>query len=316
MTRFKPLAILVYLVIAYGLAWMVTLPLWQGGGLHDRLFLPLSVAMMFTPTVAALTAGKIAEPKGKVLKTLGIAPAAGAWNAIALYSLLAIGLSLVINLGALVVGQAFGVFRLDLVNFSAFHDIIAAKLSAAGRPWPAVIPPMPVLVGIQLIVVVVAAPINALAAVGEEIGWRGFLLPRLLPLGTVPAIVVGGVVWALWHAPLILLGYNYPEGPRWLALVCMSGMCIGLGAVLAWLRLRTKSVWPCAIFHGAINAGAGVYALLGMAGDKVDFRQATLLGWTGWIIPAVLALVLALAWPPRRQLSDHTASSLPDGSLN
>ena len=308
-------AVITYILVAYGLAWLVTLPLWQSGGLHNPLFLPLAVTMMYTPTVAALIAGRIADPKARLLKSLGITFESRAFGTLVAYGVLAIFLSLLINLGALAVGQAVGVFRLDLVNFSAFHDIIAAKLKVVGKPWPPQMPPLPMLAVIQIAVVVVAAPFNAVAAVGEEIGWRGFLLPKLLPMGTIPAIVVGGIVWALWHAPLILLGYNYPDGPRWLALACMSGMCIGLGSVLAWLRLRTKSVWPCALFHGAINAGAGFFAVLGTAGDKVDFTQATLLGWTGWIIPVVLGLLLFLILRPA-QVSDQTASSLPDGSVN
>ncbi len=312
----KAVSVLAYIVVAYGLAWLVTWPLWQSGGLHNPLFLPLTVAMMFTPAVAALVVGKIAEPKGRILSSLGIALEPGSLNRIVLYCLLAIVLSLVINLGALAVGQAFGVYHLDLVNFSAFREIIAAKLQAAGKPWPAAMPPLKVLAALQLVTIVIFAPINAIAAVGEEIGWRGFLLPRLMPMGAIPAVVLGGVIWALWHAPVILLGYNYPAGPRWWALTCMSGMCIVLGAVLAWLRLRTRSVWPCALFHGAINAGAGMFAVLGMAGETVNFHEATILGWSGWIIPSVLAVVLALVWPAKRQSSDHTASSLPEGSQN
>lgn len=305
-------AVLAYIAVAYGLAWLVTLPLWRSGGLHNPLFLPLSVAMMYTPAVAALGVARFTAPKGRWLSSLGI----GAVDIrIVLYGLFAIVAALAINLGALAVGQAFGVFHLDLAHFSAFHDLIAAKLSAAGKPWPAQMPPLGMLVLIQVVVAVVAAPINAVAAVGEEIGWRGFLLPRLMPMGTLPAVVVGGVVWALWHAPLILLGYNYPEGPRWMALLCMSGLCVALGGVLAWLRLRTQSVWPCALFHGAINAGAGFYAVLGMAGQTIDFTSATLLGWTGWIVPAVLGVVLFLVLPPKDQPSDQTASSLPDGSV-
>lgn len=309
-------SVLAYVVIAYGLAWLVTLPLWQSGGLSNPLFLPLAVAMMFTPAASAFIAGKLAEPKGKILKSLGIALEPGSLNRILLYGLLAIVLSLVINLGALAVGQAFGVYHADLVNFSGFHDLIDAKLRAAGKPWPAAMPPLKVLAAAQLVTVVVFAPINAIAAAGEEIGWRGFLLPRLMPLGAVPAVVLGGIIWALWHAPLILLGYNYPAGPRWWALMCMSGMCVALGAVLAWLRLRTRSIWPCALFHGAINAGAGFFAVLAMSGETINFHEATILGWSGWIIPVVLAVILALVWPPRRQSSDHTASSLPEGSQN
>ena len=153
------------------------------------------------------------------------------------------------------------------------------------------------LAWLQVLLVVAAAPFNAIAALGEEIGWRGWLLPRLMPLGTLPALLLSGVIWALWHAPLILLGYNYPSAPGWLALVCMSAMCIVVGAVLAWTRLGSGSVWPAALGHGAFNTAAGLYLVFDAAGQKVDPTQATVLGWTGWLFPAVLAFLLFHTYP-------------------
>ncbi len=291
------LAVVVFIAIAFGLSWLVAWPLWQGDGLKSPLFLPLSVAMMYTPTVAALVAGKLAAGKGG-MDNLGIRPAKGTIGSIVIHSLLAILGALVICIGGLFVGQAFGVYHLDLVHFSGFQALIEAKL--AGRPLPAAMPPLVALVAIQLVVAVVAAPLNALAAVGEEIGWRGFLLPRLMPMGALPAVVIVGIIWGLWHAPLVLLGYNYGHIPGWQALGCMSAMCIALGACLGWLRLRTGSIWPSAIGHGAINASAGFFLVLGTAGETVDPTKASVLGWTGWIIPAVLGLLLFLIWPPKK----------------
>ena len=289
--------IVLFIAIAFGLSWLIVWPLWQDGGLKNPLFLPLSIAMMYTPTIAALIAGKLTAG-GQPVPSLGIRVAKGTFGGLVAHSLLAIFGALLVCIGGLFVGQAFGVYHLDLVHFSGFKELIEAKL--AGRPLPAAMPPLAVLVVIQLIAAVVFAPVNAIAAVGEEIGWRGFLLPRLMPLGALPAVVIGGVIWGLWHAPLILLGYNYGHIPAWQALGCMSAMCVVLGACLGWLRLRTGSVWPSAIGHGAINAGAGFFAVLGTAGETVDVTQASVLGWTGWIIPAVIGLLLFLLWPPKR----------------
>lgn len=165
--------------------------------------------------------------------------------------------------------------------------------------------PLPIgtLVAVQLATIPLGALINLLPALGEELGWRGWLLPRLLPLGTVSALLVSGVIWGLWHAPLILLGYNYPEAPGWLGLVCTVVMCILVGAVFGWLRLRSGSVWPAALAHAAFNAAAGSYLLFAAAGERVDTTQATVLGWSGWIVPLALVVVLVATgrFAPREQ---------------
>ncbi len=138
---------------------------------------------------------------------------------------------------------------------------------------------------------------NAIATLGEEIGWRGWLLPRLMPLGEVPALLISGVVWVLWHAPAILLGYNEGAIPGWLALVCMSVSCITFGSVLSWIRLRSGSVWAAALGHGAFNASAGFIYAYGVAGQTLDMTQATVLGWTGWIFPVFLSIALFYFFP-------------------
>lgn len=285
----------VYVFLAFGLAWLIALPLWLQGGLRNPFFTILAVAMMFAPAIAAIIASKMFDPKVAALDALAIRPAKGSWGAIIVYSLLAIAGALAISAGALFVGQALGVLHLDLVNFSGFSALLQAKLN--GRSLPANMPSMKVLIIAQLVMIPIGALFNAVFAVGEEIGWRGFLLPKLLPMGVFPAVVVSGIIWGLWHAPVILLGYNYPEGPRWLAMACMCGMCIGLAGLLSWLRLRTRSVWPCAVGHGAFNASAGLYALLAAVGEKVDPMVATPLGWTGWLIPLALSVFLFVFFP-------------------
>ena len=90
----------------------------------------------------------------------------------------------------------------------------------------------------------------------------------------------------------MLLGYNYPTAPGWLALVMMVGMCTIIGAVFGWLRLRSNSVWPAALAHGAFNAAAGFSIVFSMAGEQIDTVHATILGWSGWIVPLVLVIIL------------------------
>ncbi len=74
--------------------------------------------------------------------------------------------------------------------------------------------PMGVIVAAQVVMAFTIAPvINMLFTLGEELGWRGYLLPKLLPLGQWNAILVSGVVWGGWHASAIAQGHNYPGYP-------------------------------------------------------------------------------------------------------
>ncbi len=89
---------------------------------------------------------------------------------------------------------------------------------------------------------------------GEEIGWRGFLVPELAKVVSFPMVgLISGLMWAVWHFPSVLMG-NYNEGtPPWFALLCFTVGIIAQGFIMAWLRLRSGSLWPAAILHGSHN---------------------------------------------------------------
>ena len=92
------------------------------------------------------------------------------------------------------------------------------------------------------------------SALGEEIGWRGFLLPRLTgKFGWRIGCLISGCIWAVWHYPLLLLA-DYNSGtPKPFALTCFTLMVIADAYILGWLRLRSKSLWPCAMLHASHN---------------------------------------------------------------
>src|SRR5579883_3360053 len=89
--------------------------------------------------------------------------------------------------------------------------------------------------------------------------WAYLLIPALLILGAALCVLVG-VIWGVWHAPLIAIGYNYPGSPV-LGPLLMVGFTVVYGVALAWLRARSGSVWPAALAHGAINAEAVAIAV-------------------------------------------------------
>lgn len=97
--------------------------------------------------------------------------------------------------------------------------------------------------------------INCFAALGEEIGWRGLLVPELAKNLSFPmtALVSGGI-WAVWHWPIILSGeYNSTGTPLWFGLICFTIMVIGISFPLAWLRLKSGSLWGAVLLHAAHN---------------------------------------------------------------
>jgi uncharacterized protein len=105
-----------------------------------------------------------------------------------------------------------------------------------------------------IITLTVAPVINFIPAFGEEFGWRGYLLPKLLPLGREKALVISGIVWGLWHLPFVfLIGYeSYPDkivgGLIFTALITLLGIYIGA------LALKNKSTLLASYMHGIFNA--------------------------------------------------------------
>ncbi|MEE4194636.1 MAG: type II CAAX endopeptidase family protein [Anaerolineae bacterium] len=94
-----------------------------------------------------------------------------------------------------------------------------------------------------------------LSALGEEIGWRGFLVPRLVKLlGFQNASLLSGVIWALWHLPFILFLDYHTSTPLWFAVLCFVIMVIGGSFAYAWLRMASGSLWTAALLHAAHNA--------------------------------------------------------------
>lgn len=176
----------------------------------------------------------------------------------------------------------FGIAKLDL-NFTMIRDAMA---SAAGGGEV----PVGIIVLVQSLIAITIAPlINILFTMGEELGWRGFLLPRLLPLGQWKAILIGGVIWGVWHAPAIMQGHNYPGYPV-LGVFMMIVFCVLLGIIISWLYLNTKSPWVAALIHGSVNAVAGLPVLFFQPGFNMAFG-GTLAAPTAWI-----GMALFIAW--------------------
>ncbi|PXX54066.1 CAAX prenyl protease-like protein [Nocardia tenerifensis] len=263
-----------FLLVAFGAAWVLACGPWlDGEGLQSGLWLHTGAAlMMLSPALGVLAVWRYRRlPWSSLAQNglrLGARPrrtvwlTAVAWFAAPLYLWVAFGVSVL-----------FGVYVFEFPS----GDIVAASVLDA----------------------VTVATLGTLPfALGEEIGWRGWLMPQLTGrLGLAGAIGATGVIWALWHAPLTLLGYNYPSLGAWAALAFI-GFCVPFGAVLGWLRMYTGSIWPCVVAHAAFNGSAMLFGIF----DSTARASTPLLagyGFVGWGVLTVVAVMLFVCFPVR-----------------
>lgn len=144
--------------------------------------------------------------------------------------------------------------------------------------------------------VVAGATINAVFAFGEEFGWRGYLLTELADAdwGFWRAAGAIGVVWGLWHAPIIAAGYNYPSAPLW-GVPMMVAFCVLFSPIHVYVAVRARTVLAAALLHGSFNGVAGV-TLVYVAGAS-EFVVGVL-GLAGFaVLTACDLLILARGAP-------------------
>jgi membrane protease YdiL (CAAX protease family) len=277
-------SLIVYLLIAFTLAWVLfVLPLAFGApGTSRRQMATLITwsAAMWAPGVAAVVATRRVDRQPLSALNLGKLGERRIYVWAWLIPPLLVA-------GAGIFSALLGVGQLDL-EFTQLRQAMAGTAGADTPPW--------FVIAVQLLIAMTIGPLfNTLFALGEELGWRGYLLPKLLPLGQGRAILISGVIWGVWHWPAILQGHNYPNHP-YLGMLLMIGFCVLFGAFLSWLYLRAGSPWAPALGHAMLNAVAG-FPLLFM--PKVDMALGgTLTSLTGWI--PMLLFIGWLIW--RKQL--------------
>ena len=171
-------------------------------------------------------------------------------------------------------------------------------MEAAGAPYETQAVPMNLLMLIQILQAVFLAPaLNFVTCFGEEWGWRGYLLPKVSRnLPTVPTLLITGVIWGLWHAPLTIIGHNYGLG-YWgfpftgIAMMCL--FCITLGIFLSFVTLKTGSCIPAILGHGAINgiAAIGIYFTHDGGNPFAGPAPTGIIGMIPFILAAIFMLL-------------------------
>jgi uncharacterized protein len=153
----------------------------------------------------------------------------------------------------------------------------------------AVEPGMAPIVGLMFIASF-GALTGLISATGEEIGWRGLLVPELAKLtGFKNVALISGGVWAAWHMPLMIGADYHGEGtPIFYSLACFAAMIVALSFVMAWITLRSRSLWPAALLHSTHNL------FVQNIFDGATVETAATNWWTGEF-GAGLAIAIALA---------------------
>jgi membrane protease YdiL (CAAX protease family) len=219
----------------------------------------MAVLYMFMPAITAVITQRLIwkEP----LRDLGLAMPRWRWLAVAwllpvLLVIVALGLTLAAPGVSLVTG--FDQFIAKLAGM-----LPPSKVAEVHRQLDHTILEKPgVLLFLSFAQVLVAGPtINAIAALGEELGWRGLLFRELNSIGFWRSSLVIGFFWGVWHLPVIVNGYNYPGHPV-AGPILMTLLTILLSPLLGYVRLRAESVFAAAVFHGTFNAAATLVIFL------------------------------------------------------
>ena len=142
---------------------------------------------------------------------------------------------------------------------------------------------------------------GVLQCFGEELGWRGYLLPKVgEKLTPLYGSVVTGVIWGLWHAPIIAMGYNYGTEHPIGGIFAMTVFCTVLGIISGFLTYKAHSIWPAVLLHASINGmDSWAPSALFMSNKPNMFLGPDLLGvigGLGFIMIDILLILLMRKW--------------------
>lgn len=288
--------LVIYLAVTFGLSWGVLIPAgfalgtFENGEASSVAMVALIALSMFFPLVGALVANFACSPEERI--DLCWRPRIR--QSVPQY-LVAWFLPTAITLVGGVLFFAMNPQWFD-PTMSTFIETTAATAGVSAEQLASQMPPVPVLVSTVAAAAILVAPfINMIPAFGEELGWRGMLFPTLTELTSErTAALASGVIWGLWHAPVIAMGHNYGMGYAgfpFTGILTMILLCTAMGCWLAYLRARSQSVWPCALAHGAFNAIGNIGLYFCIAGQ-------TLFGPTplGLVAGIPLLVVGAICW--------------------
>ena len=263
-----------YIAIAFGLIWAVGLVFYLSetnvASFAGASQLWASVSM-FIPLVATLICQK--SNKEPLLRNIGVSWKVNRWWFLGWLTFPVVAL-----------------FTLLFTHWISGIDTHTEAMLTLGQSMP--VGPAGATAITLLSGMLAGTTINALFAFGEEVGWRGYLLKQFKGRSFLGTAIIIGIIWGLWHAPLILMGHNYPQHPQW-GVLMMVVLCIPMSFIIQYFRIKSGSVIVAAIMHGTCNAVAGL-TMIFISLDKYNDLIDGATGLAGILALLVVALCIFL----------------------
>lgn len=301
--------ILLYLLITFGTTWLFEfLVVWPvatstNPAVQSMAQLTLAVAMFFPALGVLLT--RLITKEG--FKNSMLAPKNGK-HSIPYFLMGWFGPTLLTIIGSVVYFVIFpGRFDPDM---GAMKAVLAAQGIEPTKEMVTTVVASQIVTGISL-----APALNAINCFGEEWGWRGYLLPKLLKrMGILPTLLVSGVIWGVWHLPATMLGHNYGTGYLGYpvtGVLAMCLFCVVIGIIFSYLTIRTGSCLPAMLGHGALNGFANAGTLFTDGTNINPFigpLPTGIIGGSAFILCAVVLAVILIRKPGTEYMLEGQAA--------
>ncbi|MGH9742073.1 MAG: CPBP family intramembrane glutamic endopeptidase [Candidatus Acidiferrum sp.] len=185
------------------------------------------------------------------------------------------------------------IFHFGAFGNPEFYDSLVKSMHLGGPHW------ISIVLGIFLIGTYGLVR-SVSSALGEEIGWRGFLVPELSKTTSFTMTsVISGIVWSLWHYPVLIFSDYNAGTPTWYGLSCFTVMVISISFVFAWMRLKSGSLWTAALLHGSHNLYVqGIFTPITRNTGKTQW----FIDEFGCVLPLVAVAFAIYFWRKRREL--------------
>ncbi|MBD3225844.1 MAG: CPBP family intramembrane metalloprotease [Caldithrix sp.] len=253
---------LLFLLLTFSINFGMVGIYYAAGGRYDQLSgTILAVLYMFVPLVSVLVIEKVIHQE-KISKTLAISFKINRWFFIAWIIPAVMGF---ITLGISLLWPDVHYSPQMSGMIKRFEDTLSPEKIQQMKQVAETLPVHPIWLSLVQ-GLIAGVTINAVAAFGEELGWRGFLIKQFRNMHFYQAALIIGFIWGIWHAPLILMGHNYPQHTQ-LGVLMMTMWCILLTFLFNYVRIKARSVIAASIMHGTLNGTAGI-AIIVIAGGS------------------------------------------------